>query len=148
MRRFVIVFPLALAVIALAAGCGQKQAKTEKQAQVKAEAQSAAGKAVSQAKDAAKQVGDKMQEAAVAADASMQTYEGTIGCAHCTFHIADACAPAMKTADGKIYVIDSKAEGYDKAMGDRFSGKKITVEGTVEDVNGTMILHAASLDIH
>lgn len=146
MRRFWIVFPLALAVIAFAAGCGQKEDAAKEQA--KTEAESAAGKAVAQAQDAAEQVEGKMQEAAAAAQGELQTVEGTIGCAHCTFHVADACAPAIKTADGTIYVIDAASQGYDKAMGDRFAGKQATVEGTVEDVNGTMILHAAKLDIH
>ena len=140
MRRHLMLIPLILAVLGLAAGCGGNAEDTAGD-----QAQSAAGEAVEQAQEAADALGDRMHEAEAVAEAA--TYTGTIGCGHCTYHVTDECSPCMKTADGTVYVIESAAD-HDKLMGDRFSGKELTVVGTVEKSGDTMVLHASKVEIH
>ena len=71
---------------------------------------------------------------------------GALGCGHCAYHVTNECAPALKTADGTIYVLESETE-QDKLMGDRFSGKEITVSGTVKKVDGQLVLHTAMIEV-
>ncbi len=142
MRRHVLLFPLILALLGLVVGCG---GNADEAADDQAQVQSQAKEMVDQAQEAADAIGDRMAEAEDVAEAA--TFTGTIGCGHCTYHVTDECAPCMKTADGTVYVIDSP-EQHDKLMGDRFSGKEITVVGTPEDDEGTMVLHASKVEIH
>ena len=117
MRRHLIVIPLVLALLGLVAGCGQK---AENAADDQAQVQSQAKEMVDQAQEATDALSGRMKEAETVAEAA--TYTGTIGCGHCTYHVTDECAPCLKTADGTVYVIESKKD-HDQLMGDRFSGK-------------------------
>ena len=56
---------------------------------------------------------------------------GGIGCAHCTFHVTDSCAAAVKTSDGQVVVLDvgDDSELFTK----RYEGAAVEVKGTIND---------------
>jgi hypothetical protein len=143
MRKHVFMVPLILALIGLVVGCGKKANETT--GDQAAAVQTEAGKMVEQAQEATDALSGRMKEAESAVE--MATYTGTIGCGHCTYHVTDECSPCLQTADGTVYVIESEQD-HDALMGDRFSGKEITVVGTVEPSDGAAILHASTVEIH
>lgn len=92
----------------------------------------------------AEPAGETTESAAMETQAAgeLVTLAGTSGCGHCDHGIGTACAMALETADGKVYVVD----GIDEASGafvHRMEGKPIEVKGTVTEVEG--VAHVAML---
>lgn len=56
---------------------------------------------------------------------------GSIGCAHCTFHVADSCAAAVQTSDDQVVVLDvgEDSELFTK----RYDGGTVEVKGVIDD---------------
>ncbi len=59
---------------------------------------------------------------------------GTVGCGHCTYHLGDSCAAAMR-AGGIVYFLDGIEAGHE-LYEDRMSEKPLTVVGTVAEKDG------------
>jgi hypothetical protein len=55
------------------------------------------------------------------------TLAGTLGCGHCNYHVGSSCSAAVKTADGKIYILDVDEDS--ELFTQRQSGKAVTVVG-------------------
>ena len=70
--------------------------------------------------------------------------QGTLGCGHCTFHKTSSCAAALKTADGKIYVIDNATPAVMAAREDAAPAK---VSGTVTEKGGVLHLQATKQEL-
>ncbi len=132
----------ALAIALAAAGCGHgNRAGSADRAAVSRETP-----APEPAAPASGQSG-RMLKAPDEVPAASVTLSGTVGCGHCTFGVTDDCALAMKTGDGKIYVVANDPEN-DAHMGERFSGKAITVTGRVErSADGGNVIHAEKVDL-
>jgi hypothetical protein len=62
------------------------------------------------------------------------TISGELVCGHCTLHAVDACAGAVKTADGDYLFV--KNPESDKVFDQRLKGLKVEVTGTVEEKDG------------
>ncbi len=100
----------------------------------------AAAEAGDAMRDAADEAGDALEGATGAMmktdDAEMPadavTLVGTTGCGHCSFGIGKACAAAMKTADGTIYVLDG-VDAESDLFQHRMDGKSLTVVGVVTE---------------
>jgi hypothetical protein len=77
------------------------------------------------------------------------TVTGTLGCGHCTFGLEglQKCAVAVKTEDGKFYVIEG-APNQDSLFEQRFSGGKVTVVGRVTPGEKYGILQAKSVTVN
>jgi hypothetical protein len=132
---------LVLALV-LVWGCGQKAAETGKAqepaargAEMAAETP-AGGETPAAAETPAEVPGTK--ETVVLA--------GTLGCGHCTFHTTPECAIAMKADDGRIVVIDAEdLADEDHLFAERMSGKPVSVEGNLEDVQGQLVIHSRTV---
>lgn len=122
-----------LLVLPLAAGCAQKKTETASNQTPPAE-QPATMETAGQSAPPADMVLTTM------------TLEGKVGCGHCTYHTTNACALAMQTEDGKVYVIES-APDYDQNFGDRFSGKTISVTGQVGEKDGKWLVFAEKVEV-
>ncbi len=70
--------------------------------------------------------------------------KGTLGCGHCTFHKTSSCAAMVKTADGKLYVIDNATP---QVMEARDEGSKIVVTGTVTEKDGVAHVQATKQEL-
>ena len=70
--------------------------------------------------------------------------KGTLGCGHCTFHKTSSCAAVVKTADGKLYVIDNATP---QVMEARDEGSKIVVTGTVTEKDGVAHVQATKQEL-
>ena len=70
--------------------------------------------------------------------------KGTLGCGHCTFHKTSSCAAMVKTADGKLYVIDNATP---QVMEARDEGGKIVVTGTVTEKDGVAHVQATKQEL-
>ena len=70
--------------------------------------------------------------------------KGTLGCGHCTFHKTSSCAAVVKTADGKLYVIDNATP---QVMEARDEGGKIAVTGTVTEKDGLAHVQATKQEL-
>lgn len=70
--------------------------------------------------------------------------KGTLGCGHCTFHKTSSCAAMVKTADGKLYVIDNATP---QVMEARDEGGKIVVTGTVTEKDGLAHVQATKQEL-
>ena len=70
--------------------------------------------------------------------------KGILGCGHCTFHKTSSCAAMVKTADGKLYVIDNATP---QVMEARDEGSKIVVTGTVTEKDGVAHVQATKQEL-
>mgnify|MGYP003330839761 CR=1 FL=1 len=70
--------------------------------------------------------------------------KGELGCGHCDYHKAQSCAAGLKTADGKIYLIDNATK---EIMDARVKGAKATVTGKVTEKEGLLYVHATKQEI-
>jgi len=70
--------------------------------------------------------------------------KGTLGCGHCTFHKTSSCAAMVKTADGKLYVIDNATP---QVMEARDEGGKIVITGTVIEKDGVAHVQATKQEL-
>ncbi len=70
--------------------------------------------------------------------------KGTLGCGHCQFHKTSSCAAALKTADGKIYVIDNATPAITAARED---AAPANVAGTVTEKNGVLHIQATKQEL-
>jgi len=70
--------------------------------------------------------------------------KGTLGCGHCAFHKTSSCAAALKTADGKIYVIDNATPAI---MAAREDAAPAQVTGTVTEQNGELHIQATKQEL-
>ncbi len=70
--------------------------------------------------------------------------KGTLGCGHCAFHKTSSCAAALKTADGKIYVIDNATPAVMAAREDAVPAQ---VTGTVTEQNGILHVQATKQEL-
>ncbi|MEI8062571.1 MAG: hypothetical protein WCH84_00740 [Verrucomicrobiota bacterium] len=74
----------------------------------------------------------------------MVELKGTLGCGHCQFHKTSSCAAALKTADGKIYVIDNATPAITAA---REAAAPANVAGTVTEKNGVLHIQATKQEL-
>ncbi len=84
---------------------------------------------------------------AIAGDADKKNeveLKGKIGCAHCTYHKGTECGVGLKTADGKIYVLDKASDELMKA---RFKGGELKVKGTVTEKDGVLYVSASKAEL-
>lgn len=65
------------------------------------------------------------------------TVAGTLGCGHCTYHVGDACSAALKTADGKLYILDVDQDS--ELFTERLSGNQVVVTGRSHDHEGEAV---------
>ena len=133
MHRLWMMVAAMLLILPLVAGCAQKKTETASNQTPPAE-QPATMKVAGQSAPPADMVLTAM------------TLDGKVGCGHCTYHTTDACALAMQTDDGKVYVIES-APDYDQFFGDRFSGKTINVTGQVGEKDGKWLVFADKVEV-
>jgi len=75
------------------------------------------------------------------------TLAGTIGCGHCTYGVTHECALAMKTAEGTVYLIENDPE-HEAHMAERFSGRPVTVTGTVAQTDTANVVFAEKVELH
>ncbi len=142
MHRLWMMVAAMLLVLPLAAGCAQK--KTETASNETPPAEQPATMEQGHAGEAMEAAGQSVPPADM--ELTAMTLEGKVGCGHCTYHVTDACALAMQTEDGKVYVIES-APDYDAAFGDRFSGKTISVTGKVGEKDGKSLVFADKVEV-
>ena len=70
--------------------------------------------------------------------------KGKLGCGHCEFHKATACAAGFKAADGKIYLIDNATK---EVMDARVKGGQIKVTGKVSEKDGVLHVQASKQEL-
>ncbi len=140
MRKFWMIAVVGAAGMALIAGCGQGE-KQDTAAGDRAAVEQAAGDAGDGAV-----AGGRAVPVPEGTEAVSATFEGTIGCGHCTYHTTPECALAMKTGDGTVYVIENDPE-HEAHMGERFSGKPITVVGTAGEKDGMNVIYAEKVEL-
>jgi len=68
---------------------------------------------------------------------------GLLGCGHCVFHVTGECAACVKTAEGKLYVIDGVPEGSALWEGRLEEGHQIVVTGAVLGSTEDKLQHIA-----
>ncbi|MDQ7006148.1 MAG: hypothetical protein Q9Q40_02845 [Acidobacteriota bacterium] len=69
---------------------------------------------------------------------------GTLGCAHCTYHVTDSCAAAIQTADGGYVVLDSDQES--ELFTKRYDKATVEVQGTIAEAGDPPKMHVESYD--
>lgn len=69
------------------------------------------------------------------------TLAGSYACSHCNLEKTEACAPMLKTADGKVYPLLETARASELK---NVEGKNIEVSGTVKKVDGIKFLDVKS----
>jgi hypothetical protein len=76
------------------------------------------------------------------------TVTGKLGCGHCTFSLEGLgqCAVAIKTEDGKFYVIEG-APNQDDLFEQRFSGDTVTVVGQLTPGEKYGVIRAKSVTV-
>ena len=74
------------------------------------------------------------------------TLTGSLGCGHCTFGKGEACAVAVQTADGGVYILRGVEESSE-LFEDRMSGKEIRVVGTLAEGDGAQFLDLKSYEM-
>jgi hypothetical protein len=126
----------AMAVLVLTMGCGGgADEASQGAANHVGEAKQAVETAYGDAEKAVDEMvadGEQIVNAAVTAT---NTLTGTSGCGHCDFKLGDSCSAAMKTADGKIYVLDG-VDPESELFKERMKGHEITVKGEIQIVDG------------
>jgi hypothetical protein len=131
----------------LLAGCGQGQESADTGGRAAVENQAAAGDQAEAPESATPETGGRMLEAPEGTELASVTLEGTIGCGHCTYHVTPECALATQTAEGVVYVIEGDPE-HEAHMGERFSGKPITVTGRVAQTDSMNVVYAEKVELH
>ena len=63
------------------------------------------------------------------------TLAGSVGCGHCTFGTVNACAAAVKTADGIVHVLDG-VDPTSQLFTERKSGVPVQVTGIPREADG------------
>jgi YHS domain-containing protein len=84
-----------------------------------------------------------MKKAGMMKSSSMIRIQGTTVCAGCEYGVTPINAPdelglAVKTADGKIYVIEESHTRWPQLYKDRFDGKQVSVSGKVIKTQGNI----------
>ncbi len=131
----------------LLGGCGRGQQAADDGDRAAVTDQAAAGdEASAAAENATPDAGGRMVKVPEGTELAATTLEGTIGCGHCTYHLTPECALAMKTADGVVYVIENDPE-HEAHMGERFSGKPISVTGRVGEKDSMNVIYAEKVDL-
>jgi hypothetical protein len=130
MKKFWMLTALAVLSVALITGCGSAEKETET-----AEAESAAETAADPhaGHDHGSDDGEKAEMAS--------SVEGTLGCGHCNYSVADHCCPAVKTASGDVFIVDAEGEAGEQLMAARLDQPKVSITGSVEMQNGLKIIH-------
>ena len=141
MRRFWILIPAALAIAVLALGCGSGEktetAKNEPAATEEAQDQAAA--------ETHADTGGKLKAPADAEMASV-TLEGNIGCGHCNFHVKEECTLAFKDADGEIYIVEA-GDQQEALMDARTDEPAALIAGRVGEVDGQKVIYTDSVEL-
>lgn len=131
---------VALLVTLFVWGCSQKAPETAERSATPAAEPPAAEPPATEAPAA--------EAGSVAMEAASTHLTGTLGCGHCTFHTTESCAIAMKTEDGRIVVIDAESlANEDHLFAERMSGKPVSVDGTLEEVEGQLVIHSKTVEI-
>ncbi len=148
MRRRWMMLAVAGMAGLLLAGCGrgQKAADGGDRAALTERSASADAETPAAAESAAPGAEGRMLKAPEGTELASATLDGTIGCGHCTYHLTPECALAMKTADGVVYVIENDPE-HEAHMGERFSGRPISVTGRVGEKDGLNVVYAETVDL-
>ena len=144
MRRFWMTMPVALAALALVFGCSGNTAEDASQADTPKADETAMAETDSHAgHDHAAD-----EEAAGGAEAEMAsvTLSGTLGCGHCSYHMTESCAPAMKTADGVVYLIEG-GEKQQELMDNRLDNPEVKIAGRVTEVDGQKVIYTDSVEM-
>jgi hypothetical protein len=87
--------------------------------------------------------GSHLAQAKMPVEGETISVEGTLGCGHCNYHVGEKCSAAIQTADGAIYILDVAEDS--EWFQDRFSGKKLAVEGKVHIVDDLHHIEASSI---
>lgn len=72
------------------------------------------------------------------------TVEGKLGCGHCNYEVGKGCSAAIKSADGKVYLIDKPSKEMMKA---RMKTPEAKVTGKVENKDGQLLITDAKVEI-
>ncbi len=114
---------ISVALLLLVVGCGQgEKAQSDTATKDTTEATSHEGH------DHATKSDNNAYDAKVAAT----TVSGTLGCGHCNYSVGEGCSAALKTADGKIYILDGVAHDAE-AFTERMSQPEIKVTGVLAE---------------
>jgi hypothetical protein len=77
------------------------------------------------------------------AEGELVTLTGTLGCGHCTYHVGNSCAAAVKTSEGVVYILDKVGEDSELFQ-KRYDGTEITVVGVPSEQGGANHVAVAS----
>jgi hypothetical protein len=88
---------------------------------------------------------ETVAEAASAPAEGEITLVGNLGCGHCNYEKGTACAAAIQTEDGTVYLldVDSSSELFTK----RFGGAEVKVVGVVSEKDGERHVAVTSFEI-
>lgn len=142
MRRIWITMPLALMVLALLAGCGGNTAENASQTEdMQADSQTAMTET-----DGHEGHAHTQEAGGTEAETASVTMNGTLGCGHCSYHLTETCAPAMKAEDGVVYILESDKDRAE-LMDHRLDNPEIKVAGRVAEVDGQKVIYTDSVEM-
>jgi hypothetical protein len=72
------------------------------------------------------------------------TLQGKIGCAACSYHVANTCGVSLKTADGKIYTL---TKASDELMEARHGDGTLKVTGKIIEKDGQLLVEASKAEL-
>lgn len=136
MRRSLFLMAVLGLSLGLVAGCGQTDSADEGDT-------AQATNEMTESTD-----GHEGHDHGTPAENASVTLSGNLGCGHCTFHATDACAVAMKTADGEIVLIEA-ADGteHEELMSHRMDEPEVRITGTVREVDGRKVIYADEYEL-
>ena len=141
MRRFWILVPAALAIMALVLGCGgSDQAETAQNEPVATEDTNDQAAGETHANTGGKvKAPEGMELASV-------TLEGNIGCGHCSFQVKEECTLAFKAADGEIYIVEA-GDRQEELMEVRTDEPSAVIAGRIGEVDGQKVIYTDSVEL-
>lgn len=141
MRRFWILVPAALAIMALALGCGSgEKAETAQNEPAATEDTNDQAAAETHPNTGGKiKVPEGMELASV-------NLEGTMGCGHCSFQVKDECTLAFKDADGEIYIVEA-GDQQEELMEVRIDEPSVFIAGRIGEVDGQKVIYTDSVEL-
>ncbi|HHN75285.1 MAG TPA: hypothetical protein ENK10_08670 [Acidobacteria bacterium] len=69
---------------------------------------------------------------------------GTLGCAHCSYHLTDSCAAAVQSADGSYMILDADQES--ELFTKRYDKATVNIKGTIAEAGDPPKVHVESYD--
>ena len=74
------------------------------------------------------------------------TAKGSVVCAHCDLSLKSSCQKAIKSTDGKVFLLDGKVAKQFFKNKENKKVKTVTAVGTTKEVDGNVVLTASKID--